>query len=95
MKTKFEYGAMSNKYSCEAENKLTAYVAMCTHYDNQAHLLVVYSPSECKGDSWFSITGNISERLDEIFGGVGSFDEYVKNHIDEIRECYKSIKRIV
>jgi len=91
----YEYGVMSSKFSCVAENKLTAYVTMCMHYDSQAHLLVIYSPEECKKDCWMSITGKISDRLDEIFGGVGSFDEYVKNHIEEIRACYKSIKRLV
>lgn len=91
----FEYGAMSSKYSCKAECKFTAYVAMLCHYDSQAHLLVVYSPKECKEDSWFCITGQISERLDEIFGGVGSFDEYVKMHVKEIRECYKTIKQLM
>jgi hypothetical protein len=91
----YEYGAMSSKFSCKAENKLTAYVTMVMHYDSQAHLLVIYSPEECKKDCWMSITGNISDRLDEIFGGIGSFDEYVKNHIEEIRACYKSIRRHV
>lgn len=91
----YEYGAMSSKYSCVAENKLTAYVVMCMHYDSQAHLLVIYSPEESKKDCWMSITGKISDRLDEIFGGVGSFDEYVKTHIEEIRACYKTVKRLV
>lgn len=91
----YEYGAMSSKFSCMAENKLTAYVTMCMHYDSNAHLLVIYSPKESKKDCWMSITGEISERLDEIFGGVNSFDEYVKNHIEEIRACYKTVKRLV
>jgi len=94
-KIKYEYGAMSSKFSCVAENKLTAYVAMCLHYDSQSHLLVIYSPEESKKDCWMSFTGKISERLDEVFGGVGSFNEYVKNHVEEIKKCYKSIKRIV
>ena len=93
--TIFEYGAMSSKYSCEAENKLTAYVVMCMHYDTQAHLLVIYSPKECKEDSWFSFTGQISDRLDEIFGGTDKIDEYIANHVDEIKACYESIKRLV
>jgi hypothetical protein len=91
----YEYGAMSSKFSCKAENKLTAYVTMVMHYDNSAHLMVIYSPVENKKDCWLSFTGNISDRLDEIFGGVGSFDEYVKNHVEEIRECYKTVKRII
>lgn len=91
----FEYGAMSSKFSCVAENKLTAYVTMCAHYDNKANLLVIYSPIESKQDCWTSFSGQISERIDEIFGGIGSFDEYVKNHIPEITACYESIKRLV
>jgi len=92
---KYEYGAMSSKFSCVAENKLTAYVTMCAHFDNQANLLVIYSPIESKKDCWASFGGAISDRLDEVFGGIGSFDEYVKNHIPEIKACYSSIKRVV
>jgi len=94
MKT-YEYGAMSNKFSIEAENKLTAYCVMCVHYDSQAHLLVIYSPAESKKDSWFNPSGKVSERLDEIFGGKDSFDKYFESNIEEIKKCYKTIKRIV
>lgn len=93
--TIYEYGAMSSRFSCVASNKLTAYVAMCIHYDTQAHLLVIYEPEECKKDCWLSFDGKISKRLDEIFGGDGSFDKYVENHIEEIDNCFKSIKRLV
>jgi hypothetical protein len=44
---------------------------------------------------WTSFTGKVSERLDEIFGGEGSFDKYLEEHISEINECYKSIERLV
>lgn len=94
MKT-FEYGAMSSKFSCEAENKLTAYCAMCLHYDRSAHLLVIYSPEECKEDNWCSFDGKISERLDEVFGGEGSFDKYIEDNKDAVIACYESIKRLV
>ena len=94
MKT-FEYGSMSSKFSCQAENKLTAYVTMCVHYDRGAHLLVIYSPEESKSDEWTNLTGKISARLDEIFGGPGAFDKYVEENGPAIAACYKTIKRLV
>lgn len=93
--TVYEYGAMSSKFKLVAKNKLTAYATMCLHYQSNAHMMVIYTPEECKEDSWTNITGQISERLDEVFGGVGSFDKYLEEHPDEIRECYKSIERVV
>jgi hypothetical protein len=86
---------MSSKYSCKAENKLTAYATMCMHYHRSPHLVAIYSPVESKTDSWLSITGQISDRLDEIFGGVGSFDKYIEANIEEVRACYKSIKKLI
>lgn len=94
MKTTYEYGAMSSKYSCEAENKLTAYATMVLQYGENAPLMVIYSPEESMKDAWTSIDGKISARLDEIFGGENSFDEYIQGHIAEIKECYKSIKKL-
>lgn len=91
----FEYGAMSSKYSIEAENKLTAYAAMVVHYDRSAHLIVIYAPEESREDSWIDFTGKISERLDEIFGGKDSFDKYVQSHIPEIKKAFDSIKKLV
>lgn len=91
----FEYGAVSSKFSCQAENKLTAYVAMCVHYNRSAHLLVIYSPEECKNDAWTSFDGKISARLDEIFGGPGAFDKYVDENGPAIAACYRTIKRLV
>ncbi len=91
----YEYGAMSSKFSLEAENKFTAYVTMCCHYTKSAHMLVIYSPESSKQDQWISFDGQISERLDEIFGGPGSFDKYMDENADAIQECYDSIKRIV
>lgn len=91
----FEYGAMSSKFSCQAENKLTAYCAMCLHYDRSAHLLVIYSPEESKADSWTAFDGRISDRLDEVFGGPDSFDKYIEDNKEAVVACYKSIKRLV
>lgn len=93
--TLFEYGAMSSKYSCEAENKLTAYAAMVLHYQSSAHLIAIYSPKESKEDSWLNMTGKISDRLDEVFGGKDSFDKYLEDNIEEVKKCYKTIKQIV
>ncbi|MFK5282884.1 hypothetical protein ACI3PL_25290, partial [Lacticaseibacillus paracasei] len=79
--------------------KLTAYVAMVCHYDQSAHLLVIYSPEECKQDSWTSFDGKISKRLHEVFGGKegepDAFDKYVEEHSEEIKACWNSIKRII
>lgn len=94
-KTIYEFGAMSNRYSLEAENKLTAYATMCAFYDRSAHLIAIYEPLENKSDQWMCFDGQISERLDKIFGGSGSFDKYFENNISEIRGCYETIKKLV
>lgn len=94
--TTFEYGVMSSKFSCEAENKLTAYVAMIYHYDRNSHMVVLYEPEDIvKDDIWVSFDGKISKRLDEIFGGEGAFDQYVEDHLKEIKACFNTIKRLV
>lgn len=92
---KYEYGAMSSKYELEAENKLTAYATMCLHYQNSAPLVVIYSPETAKDDQWTSFDGKISARLDEMFGGPDSLDNYIKDNIEAIRACYDSIKQVV
>ncbi len=91
----YEYGAMSSKYSCEAEIKLTAYATMCIHFNRSSHLIAIYAPESSKQDSWLSIDGKVAERLDEIFGGPGSFDKYIGDHEAEIGACCESIKRLV
>jgi 16S rRNA G527 N7-methylase RsmG len=91
----FEYGAMSSKYSCQAENKLTAYATMCYHFNRSAHLIALYAPEEIIEDSWLTFSGQISERLDEIFADAGGFDKYVEEHIPEIKKCYNSIKKLI
>lgn len=93
--TVYEYGAMSTKFKLVAKNKLTAYATMCLHYQNNSHMMVIYTPEECKEDSWMNITGQISERLDEVFGGKDSFDKYLENNPKDIKECYDSIEKIV
>jgi hypothetical protein len=90
----YEYGAMSSLYSIEAKNKLTAYCVMVLHYDRNAFALVIYSPEECKEDSWASFDGKIAARLDEVFGGEGSFDKYFEENIEEIKACYKTLKKL-
>lgn len=92
--TIYEYGAMSSRYQLEAKNKLTAYATMCAHFQSSAHLIAIYLPIECKKDSWLNPMGQISERLDEIFGGKDSFDKYFDDNIEEIKECYNSIKQL-
>lgn len=90
-----EYGAMSSKYSIEAENKLAAYFAMCLHFGGNAGLIAIYSPEECKKDSWLNPVGNIMQRLDEVFGGEGAFDRFATEHADEIRAAYGTIKQLI
>lgn len=93
--TTYEYGAMSSRFSLQASNKLTAYAAMVYHYDRSAFALVIYEPEEAKEDSWTSFDGKIAARLDELFGGEGAFDKYVEEHIDEVKACMDTIKRLV
>lgn len=92
---KYTYGAMSSKYSCMAYNKLTAYCAMLIHYDTSNHLIMLYTPEECKGDVWASFDGKVAARLDEVFGGEGTLDKYLIENEEDIMACYKTIKRIV
>ncbi len=91
---KYEYGAVSSRYSIESENKLTAYATVVLHYRNNPHLVFIYKPEEATKDSWFSMDGKCSERLDEIFGGNGEFVKYLQNNMDEIGKCYDSIKQL-
>ena len=85
---------MSSRYSVEADNKLTAYCAMIVHFGRSAHLIALYSPAECENDCWLNIYGKISERLDEVFGGKGSFDKYVEEHTEDIKKAYETIKQL-
>ena len=89
----FEYGAMSSKYSIEADDKLTAYAAMCIHFGGNAKLIALYSPEECKKDSWL-MAQNTEARLNEVFGGDGFF-AYIDEHRDEVRAAYDTIKKLI
>lgn len=91
----YEYGAMSSKYRLLASHKLTAYATMVVHYERSAHMLVIYSPEESKEDIWANLFGQISERLDEIFGGEGAFEAYLETHHEEIFTCYSTIEQLV
>ena len=91
----YEYGIMSSRYRILAKNKLTAYAVMCLHYQNNSHMIAIYQPESCKKDSWMNPNGKISERLDEVFGGVDSFDKYLEDNITEIKECYATIEQLV
>lgn len=91
----FEYGAMSSLYRIEAESKFVAYVGMIAHFGCNAHLIALYEPEEVvENDKWLNPMGQISERLDEIFGGSGSFDKFINEHIDEIRMAVNTITKV-
>ncbi len=67
---------------------------MCLHFQSNSHMVAVYEPESCKDDSWLNPTGQISERLDEIFGGVDSFDKYLEDNVADIKECYATIEKV-
>ena len=87
---------MSSKYSIEAENKLTAYAAMIMHLGPASTAFItIYSPEESrKNDSWL-LAYPIVKRMDEVFGGEGSFFKYLGKHQDEINKTLDTIKRLV
>ena len=92
----FEYGIMSSKYSIEAENKLTAYAAMIMHLGPASTAFIaIYSPEESrKTDSWMLAYPTV-KRLDEVFGGEGSFFKYLDEHQDEIKKVLDTIEQLV
>lgn len=92
---KFEYGAVSSKFSVLAKDKRTAYAVMLLHYGRSNHMIMLYEPKDVvENDQWFNLFGKISDRLDEIYGGEGEFDKYLELHQQEIAESYKTIERI-
>lgn len=91
---KYEYGAMSSRYSLMAPNKLVAYATMVYHYDRGNHLVAIYEPESSKQDQWLNPFGKVSERLDEIFGGENAFDLFVDANIEEIKKCIDTINQI-
>ena len=90
---KYEYGAMSSRYEIEESSKLTAYSTIVLPYQAQPHMVAIYEPKDC--ESWVNITGQVSDRLYEIFGGVGSFEKYSEGNIEDIKICDKSVKPLV
>lgn len=91
---KFEYGAMSSKYSIEADDKLTAYAGMIIHFGGNAAMIAIYSPEESKEDSWL-FASPLEKRLDEIFGGEGAFFKYLDEHQDAIKATCNTIKKLM
>ena len=90
-----EYGVMSSRFRCTADNKLTAYIVALMHYGRNNFMVMLYEPRDVvENDQWFNPTGKIAKRLDEIFGGEGSVDKYVEEHSDEIREAFETIEQI-
>ena len=48
-----EYGIMSNRWSVEADDKLTAYACIVIHLNTSANKVALFSPKEIvKNDSW-------------------------------------------
>lgn len=96
---KYEYGAMSSRFEVTAPNKLTAYSVMVLHYNAQPHLVAIYEPEESKEDSWLTFSGDVSERLHEVFGGKAgepnAFEAYLSANAAEIRTAYDTRKRLV
>jgi hypothetical protein len=90
----FEYGAMSSRYSIEADNKLIAYAGMMFHFgSNSYHMIALYEPKKIvENDSWLMQLTGMQERLDEIFDG--DFDGYVENHLSEIKSAMETIKEL-
>lgn len=92
---KFEYGAMSSKYSIEADNKLTAYAGMIVHFGGNAAMIAIYEPEESrKEDSWL-FASPLDKRLDEIYGGEGSFFKYLDEHQEEIKAAVDTIEKLI
>ncbi len=86
---------MSSRYALYATDKLTAYAAMLLHFGKSSHLIALYEPEDVvKDDQWLNPFGAISARLDEIYGGKGSFDRYFEAHKEEITKAYDTIEQI-
>lgn len=91
----FEFGAMSSRFRLQAENKFTAYAAMVLHFYSNPHLVALYEPEDlAKQDSWLMRTP-VEPRLDEIFGGKGSFMKYLREHEEEIKEAIQNVEKII
>lgn len=93
----FSYGigTTDNNFTCQAEDKLTAYAAIILQFERLAHLVILYSPDEIvDNDQWFSPDGMIEEKIDALFGGDGAFELYFKDNKEKIQQCFDTITRI-
>lgn len=89
-----EYGIMSNKWSIEADDKLTAYAAILISQNRNASLVVIYN-EELKSDNW-AFADDMEKRVSEIFGGsLSNFHHFVNTHKKEIRKAFETIKKLV
>jgi len=90
-----EFGIMSNKHSLTCKNKLVGYVAILLHYHNNPGMVVIYSPEDLKQDAWTNFDGKTEERIEKLYKELGGYENFLKANIPEIKECFKTIKRIV
>lgn len=89
-----EYGIMSNKWSIEADEKLTAYAAIMISQPDAVYMIMLYT-EECRKDQW-AFSNDLEKRIGEIFGGsISDFNAYVKAHENEIKAALETIKKLV
>ena len=91
----YEYAAKGSRFRLHASNKLVAYATMVCHLDDFAHLAVICSPEDAIKDCWTSFDGKAIERIDNVFGGPGSFSSFLESYSEEIRACYETIEQVV
>ncbi len=92
---KIEFGAMSSKYSIECSDKLVGYAVILMQFANSPGMVAIYSPEECKNDSWMNFEGKTEELIQPLYSEHGGFESFLKAHIEQIKECRKTIKQIV
>lgn len=90
----YEYGVMSSRFRLTASNKLTAYATMILHLADTPHLIAIYLPEESNKDSWLTTNGDCHAKIDDLFGGEHEFEKYLEKNQLEIKDCYKSIKKL-
>ena len=58
-------------------------------------MVAIYEPQDLvKQDSWL-FSNPVETRLDEIFGGKGAFFKFMDEHIQEIKEVFQTIEKII
>ena len=68
---------------------------MIIHFGNAAAMIAIYSPEESqKNDSWL-FASPLEARLDEVFGGEGSFFKYLDEHQEEIKAAVDTIEKLI